>query len=221
MHIVVVEDHLSLAKGIAYQLRDDGHAVDLLHDGDDAASFLPDSGADLVVLDVNLPGRSGIDVLRGMRSAGDQRPVLLLTARSETGDKIAGLDAGADDYLVKPFEMDELTARLRALARRVEARVVPTLSMGPLTLDPAARTVTGPDATLDMPRREVSLFEALLKARGRTLSKEALLDALYGTGQDAAGSTVEVYVSRLRKRIAPFGIRIVVRRGLGYEMRID
>ena len=221
MHIVVVEDHLPLAKGIAYQLRDEGHAVDLLHDGDDAAAFLPDSGADLVVLDVNLPGRSGIDVLRGLRAAGDQRPVLLLTARAETGDKIAGLDAGADDYLVKPFEMEELSARLRALSRRATGRAVTTLSIGPLTLDPAARAVTGPEGALDIPRREVSLFEALLKARGRTLSKEALLDALYGTGQEAAGSTVEVYVSRLRKRIAPYGIRIAVRRGLGYEMTTD
>ena len=154
-------------------------------------------------------------MLRGLRAAGDHRPVLLLTARAETGEKIAGLDAGADDYLVKPFDMEELTARLRALSRRVASREVSTLSIGPLTLNAAERIVTGPDGALDIPRREVSLFEALLKAQGRTLSKEALLDALYGTGQDAAGSTVEVYVSRLRKRVAPFGVSIAVRRGLG------
>jgi two-component system OmpR family response regulator len=219
LRIVVVEDNLSIAKGIRYHLEDAGHAVDLLHDGDEAAAFLRDDDADIIVLDINLPGKDGLEILRDMRDRGDMRPVLLLTARAELGDKIVGLDAGADDYLIKPFEMAEFAARIRALSRRVTERLTASRRIGQLTFDLTSRMISGPDGPLDIPRREIALFESLLRADGRLVSKQLLLDALYGTGADVDEPVVEVYVSRLRKRLNPFGIQITVKRGLGYMMQ--
>lgn len=218
MRIVIVEDNVAVAKGIAYRLQDDGHAVDLLHDGAEALAFLRGDGADLVVLDVNLPGMNGLDLVRAMRDGGDLRPVLMLTAQSELTDKVAGLDAGADDYLSKPFEMDELSARIRALSRRLPALDPMVHQIGALRFDVAARALFGPDGDLAVPRREVALFESLLNAQGRFLSKQVLLDSMYGTGSDVEEAVVEVYVSRLRKRIRGLGVEITVRRGIGYAM---
>ena len=218
MRIVIVEDNVSVAKGIAYRLQDEGHAVDLLHDGAEADLYLREDGADLVILDIKLPSMGGLEVLAAMRARGDQRPVLLLTAQSELDDKVVGLDAGADDYLSKPFEMDELSARLRALSRRPPTTDPDLHRIGPLIFDPKARAVFGPDGDLSVPRREVALFETLLGARGRFVSKQQLLDSMYGTGSDVEEAVVEVYVSRLRKRIKGFGIKISVRRGIGYAM---
>jgi len=219
LRIVVVEDNISVAKGIRYFLQDAGHAVDLLHDGDEAAAFLQDDDADMVVLDINLPSKDGLTILRGMRAKGDVRPVLLLTAQSETEDKITGLDAGADDYLSKPFEMEEFGARIRALSRRVSERPKQVSTIGGVSFDRTARTIEGPEGPLDIPRREVALFERLLMADGRIVSKQLLLDSLYGTGADVDEPVVEVYVSRLRKRLQPHGVQIIVKRGLGYLMQ--
>ena len=219
MHILVVEDNAALAKGIAYALRDLGHAVDVLGDGAEADAFLRHCAADVVVLDITLPGMDGLAVLRAMRARGDRRPVLLLTARSEVRDRVAGLDAGADDYLAKPFAMEEFTARLRALDRRAGAAATPAgLAIGPLVFDPVSRDVTGPDGRLPLARRELAAFEALLRARGRTLSKGQMLDAIYGTGAEVDEAMVEVCISRLRKHLTPLGVRITARRGLGYLM---
>ena len=219
MRIVVVEDNPSVGKGILYSLQDAGHAVDLIPDGEDAARFLKGDDAQIVVLDINLPGKDGLTILREMRERGDNRPVLLLTARSETGDKVAGLDAGADDYLIKPFDMEEFSARIRALSRRVTDRPQQTRDIGLINFDSAARMISGPNGRIDIPRREVALFERLLLADGRIVSKQALLDSLYGTGADVDEPVVEVYVSRLRKRLKPYGVQIIVRRGLGYMMQ--
>jgi len=219
LRIAIIEDNLSVAKGIAFVLRDAGHAVDLLHDGAEADLFLRDDGAEVVVLDINLPGMSGLEVLCALRARGDTRPVLLLTARAETGQRIEGLDAGADDYLVKPFEMEELAARIRALARRKGEIASRIRTIGGLQFDSAARQLSGPGGVLDLPRRELAVFEALLNAGGRTVSKQALLDSVYGTGADIDEQVVEVYASRLRKRLKTFGIEIRVRRGLGYSMQ--
>lgn len=219
MRIVVVEDNISVAKGIRYYLQDAGHAVDLLHDGDDAAAFLQNNDADMIVLDINLPNKDGLSILRGMRAMGDMRPVLLLTAQSETEDKIKGLDAGADDYLSKPFEMEEFGARIRALSRRVTERPKQVSTIGDVTFDRTARMIEGPDGPLDIPRREVALFERLLLADGRIVSKQVLLDSLYGTGADVDEPVVEVYVSRLRKRLQHHRVQITVKRGLGYMMQ--
>jgi len=220
MRIVVVEDNLAVAKGISYNLQDAGHAVDLIHDGDEADVFLRGDGADMVVLDINLPGKDGLGVLRAMRERGDLRPVLMLTARSDLDDRIAGLDAGADDYLSKPFEMQEFSARIRALSRRVPDKPKTLRRIGPLRFDPSARMIEGPDGPLDIPRREIAVFERLLLAEGRLVSKQVLLDSLYGTGAAVDEPVVEVYVSRLRKRLSPHGVQITVKRGLGYMMQV-
>ena len=219
MRIVIVEDNQSVAKGIAYVLRDSGHAVDLIHDGTEADAFLQSEESDIVILDLSLPGLTGIEILRNMRQRGDTRAVLMLTARSSTEERITGLDAGADDYLVKPFEMSELEARVRALARRRDIPLVQTLSVGQLSYDPQARQVTDGAALLDLPRRELAVFETMINALGRTVSKSKLLDSVYGTGADVDEQVVEVYVSRLRKRLKPFGVEIKVQRGLGYVMQ--
>lgn len=219
MRIVVVEDNISVAKGICYYLQDAGHAVDLLHSGGEASVFLRDDEADIVVLDINLPQTDGLTILRQMRARDDMRPVLLLTAQSETDDKIKGLDAGADDYLSKPFEMEEFGARIRALSRRVGDQTKQVAKIGDVQFDRTARTIEGPDGQLDIPRREIALFERLLLAEGRVVSKQLLLDSLYGTGADVDEPVVEVYVSRLRKRLRPHGVQITVKRGLGYMMQ--
>lgn len=221
MRIAVIEDNEALAHGIAFRLRDGGHAVDLLHDGSEANEFLSREGADLVVLDLNLPGMDGIDVLRALRRRGDGTPVILLTARSETAERVAGLDAGADDYLTKPFEMDELEARLRAMARRKNLEFTARDTLGPLVFDRVARQLLKDDRPLDIPRKEISTLERLLERRGRIVSKSQLITHVYGTGADAEESAIETYISRLRKRLEPFGIRIKTARGLGYMLEID
>ena len=142
MRIVIVEDNKTLAKAIAYRLRDRGHAAEVLVDGDEADLYLAQEGADLVVLDINLPGQSGLEILKSLRNRGDGVPVILLTARAETSDRVSGLDMGADDYLVKPFEMDELEARIRALSRRKELDYGAKESIGGLEFDRAARQVS-------------------------------------------------------------------------------
>lgn len=220
MRIVVVEDNISVAKGISYYLQDAGHAVDVLHDGAEAAAFLLHDDADMVVLDINLPAKNGLSILREMRERNDMRPVLLLTAQAETGDKIHGLDAGADDYLSKPFEMEEFGARIRALSRRTTEQPRQTVVIGKITFDKTSRMLETDQGSLDIPRREVALFERLLLADGRIVSKQLLLDSLYGTGADVDEPVVEVYVSRLRKRLQPHGIQITVKRGLGYMMQV-
>lgn len=218
MRIVLVDDNVPMAKGIAYRLRDEGHAVDLLHNGTDADAFLKEDDADLLILDIHLPGMSGLDVLARMRDRGDGRAVLMLTAQAETHSKVEGLDAGADDYLAKPFDMDELSARVRALSRRRARTDAASHRIGRLNFDATSRMIIGPEGPLSVPRREVMLFEALLDARGRIVAKQQLLDSLYGTGSDVDEPVVEVYVSRLRKRLKAFGVEIRVSRGLGYVL---
>lgn len=218
MRIILVEDNASLARGITYRLQDAGHAVDVLDDGEAADSYLRSDQADIVILDINLPGRDGIEVLKAMRARGDDRPVLLLTARADTADRVRGLDAGADDYLVKPFEMVELEARIRALSRRKPLPFRKVMTLGPLVLDLDARQVEIEGQPQAVPRREVSILEALMAADGRNVSKAQLLEHTYGTGTDVDEAAIEAHISRLRKRLKPHGIAIVVSRGLGYAV---
>lgn len=221
MRIAVIEDNEALAHGIAFRLRDRGHSVDLLHDGAEADAFLAQEGADLIVLDLNLPGLDGIEVLRALRRRGDGTPVILLTARSETAERVVGLDAGADDYLTKPFEMDELEARLRAMARRKNLEFSVRDELGPLVFDRVGRQLLQNNQVIDVPRKEVATLECLLERRGRLVSKAQLITHVYGVGSDSDDSAIEPHVSRLRKRLEPFGIRIKTARGLGYMLEID
>lgn len=221
MRIVIVEDNQALAKAIAYRLRDHGHAVDVLHDGTQAAAFLSQEGAEMVVLDINLPGKSGLQVLQSMRLRGDGTPVILLTARADTADRVAGLDAGADDYIVKPFEMDELEARIRALSRRKHLDFGALQTVGDISFNRTTRQVAAAGAPLDMPRREIAVLECLLDRAGRIVSKAQLSDHVYGIGADVDASAVEPHVSRLRKRLHGFGVSIKTARGLGYMLEAE
>lgn len=218
MRIAIVEDNKNVANGIAYRLEDRGHATDVLHDGHSADVFLRDDGNDIIVLDINLPGLDGLTVLRNLRARGDQRPVLLLTANDETHQRVSGLDAGADDYLTKPFAMEELEARLRALARRKGKVLKKELRFNDLIFDVSSWLVTCGEHELEIPRRERALLEVLMTNDGRMVPKSVLLDHLYGTGSDIESSAIEVHVSRLRKRLMPFGFEIQVQRGLGYQL---
>lgn len=220
MRIAVVEDNAALAESIAYRLRQRGHSVDVLEDGTDADRFLAQDGADLVVLDINLPGMDGIEILRALRGRGDNTPVILLTARSETNERVAGLDAGADDYLTKPFEMDELEARLRALSRRKDLSFADVEKFGDLIFDRNSRQLMNGNQPIDVPRKEIATFECLLESRGRIVSKGQLTTHVYGTGADVDDSVIEPHVSRLRRRLAPFGLQIKTARGLGYMLEM-
>tara|TARA_R110002072_G_scaffold103230_6_gene226662 strand:- start:2550 stop:3221 length:672 start_codon:yes stop_codon:yes gene_type:complete len=221
MRIAVIKDNEALAQGIAHRLRDRGHAVDLLHDGEEADAFLRHEGADLIVLDCNLPGCDGLEVLTRLRRRGDGTPVILLTARAETSERVAGLDAGADDYLTKPFEMDELEARLRAMARRKNLEFAARDAIGPLVFDRTNRQLLKDEQPLAFPRKELATLECLLERRGRIVSKSQLITHVYRTGAAQEDSAIEPHVSRLRKRLEPFGIRIKAARGLGYMLEVD
>ena len=218
IRITLIEDNASLAKGISYRLQDTGHAVDVLGDGAMAEAYKVDDDADLVILEINLHGTDGLTFLAQMRARGAMRPLILLTARAETQDRVTGLDAGADDYLIKPFEMDELEARVRALLRRRATPQTKMLSVGRLRYDTSARQLFAGDQEIEVPRREISVFECLLNAKGRIVSKATILDHAYGVGADVSDTVVEVYVSRLRSRLLQYGIRITAQRGLGYRL---
>ena len=218
MRVILIEDNLSLAEGISNALRDQGHAVDHLDDGLDGDAFLAQEQADVAVVDINLPRLSGIEIIRRLRARGDATPVLVLTARGKTSERVEGLDAGADDYLVKPFSMDELFARLRALSRR-RPQVAPLReTLGHLVYDREQRVVLIDDRNLDLPRRELALFELLLDHRGKLIEKDRIADALYGTGATVEPNAVELLVSRLRRKIEGSGAVIRTARGLGYML---
>ncbi|MFN3938090.1 MAG: response regulator transcription factor [Gemmobacter sp.] len=220
MRIVVIEDNAILARALVQTLGDQGHGVDWLDAGTDAADWLRADPPDLAILDLNLPGRDGIEILRDLRAAGSTLPVLALTARDGPGDRVAGLDAGADDYLTKPFEMDELLARVRALGRR-SGQIRPAIeAFGTLVFDRPARLLTGPEGAIVLSRRELALFEALFDRAGQVVGKEALCARLYGTGADVEDNAIELLVSRLRKKLTGTGVEIRTLRGLGYLMRI-
>lgn len=216
MRIVLVEDNEGLAQGIENSLRDQGYAVDWLADGAEADRYLAAEGADIAIVDVNLPGLSGFEIVRALRKRGGTIPVIMLTARAELVDRVEGLDAGADDYLVKPFEMAELTARIRALSRRRSDIQTGVQEIGRLRFDRIARTVIGPDGAVDLPRRELALFECLVDHSGRIVSKDRISDTLYGVGSEVEANAVELLVSRLRRKLTGAGVTIRTARGLGY-----
>lgn len=214
MRILLVEDDELLGDGLRNGLIQYGYAVDWLKDGTSADQALKTETFDLVILDLGLPKLSGITVLQGLRSRGITIPVLILTARESTEDRVKGLDCGADDYLTKPFDLDELCARLRALQRRYSARAEPVLIHENISLDPASHTVTMNDETINVSRREFALLQKLLENSGRVISREHLTQSLYGWGEDVDSNALEVHIHNLRKKFGQEFIRTI--RGIGY-----
>ena len=214
MRILLVEDDELLGDGVEAGLKQAGYAVDWVRDGAAAELTLRNGGHDATILDLGLPRKSGLEVLGQARRAGNRIPVLILTARDTVDDRIKGLDAGADDYLVKPFDLHELTARLRALIRRAHDAPAPVLQIAGVELDPSARTVHYEGKLLDLPAREFGLLHALLLNAGRVLTREQLGDALYGWGEEIESNAIDVHIHHLRRKLAPGVIRTV--RGVGY-----
>jgi two-component system response regulator QseB len=214
MRVLLVEDDELLGDGLRTGLIQYGYAVDWLKDGLSADQALKTENFDLVVLDLGLPKLSGINVIQNLRARGLTMPVLILTARESVEDRVKGLDSGADDYLTKPFDLDELCARLRALQRRFSSRAEPLLVHENISLDPASHTVTLNGETINVSRREFALLHKLLENSGRVLSREHLTQSLYGWGEDVDSNALEVHIHNLRKKFGQTFIRTI--RGIGY-----
>jgi two-component system, OmpR family, response regulator len=214
MRILLVEDDRMIGESIRAVLRQEGSAVDWVRDGRSAEGTLATEQFDLVLLDLGLPQRDGLDVLRAMRSRHDQTPVIVLTARDALTDRVAGLDAGADDYLVKPFELEELAARIRAVTRRGAGRGEPAIEIGDVRLDPSMRQVTRGGEPVVLSAREYAVLEALMARPGAILSRAQLEDRLYGWGDAIESNAVTVYIHQLRRKLGNDFIRNV--RGVGY-----
>lgn len=216
MRILLAEDDHALGQALADGLRHLGYAVDWVEDGRDATAALGTTAYAAAVVDWNLPRSTGPSIIAGMRRRGDATPVLLLTARDALADRVAGLDCGADDYVVKPVHLDELAARLRALLRRADGSADPLIALGPLLINPAARSALLDGALLDLSPREFALLEVLASHAGRAYSRAQLEDAVYGWGQEVASNAIEVHVHHLRRKLGADWIRTL--RGIGYAL---
>jgi two-component system, OmpR family, response regulator len=216
MRLLLIEDDVQLAAGVAAALRLSGYAVDWLASGSEADAVLVTQDYDAVILDLNLPGRDGFDVLRRLRGRGRDLPVLILSARDGAGDRVKGLDLGADDYLMKPFDLQELEARLRALIRRSLGRSGSCLRVGTLTLDTIARRVEIHGKPVELTAREYGALEILVLRVGHVVSKQHLSERLCEWGEEMSNTAVEIVVHRLRRKLDGSGINIRTLRGFGY-----
>lgn len=214
MRILLVEDDPMIGDSVRTGLRQDGFVVDWVEDGETAELALSNHAYDLMVLDQGLPRKGGLDVLKSLRQRGSDLPVLIATARDEVPARVKGLDAGADDYLVKPFDLDELAARIRAILRRRSGRAEPVMRHRGVELNPATREVTLQGVPLALTARELALLQAFMDRPGAVLSKAQLEEKLYGWGDEVESNTVEVYIHALRKKLGAEFIRNV--RGVGY-----
>ncbi len=217
MRILIAEDDEVLADGLSHSMSQSGYAVDRVKTGLEADSILRgEQPYDLIILDLGLPQMDGFTVLRNLRERNQHVPVIILTARDSVGDRVKGLDLGADDYMVKPFNLQELEARVRALLRRGQCGTNPMLTCGALTFDSVGRRASINGQPLDLTTRELGLLEALMLRSGWVVSKEQLLERLYSYSEEASSNAIEVYIHRLRKKTAPAGVTIRTIRGLGY-----
>ncbi|MEQ1661805.1 MAG: response regulator [Thiobacillus sp.] len=216
MRILVIEDDRLLGDGLQAGLSQAGYAVDWLRDGEAATSALLTETFAAVVLDLGLPKRDGLSVLQWMRERRDATPVLILTARDQLEDRVRGLDLGADDYVLKPFDLDEIAARLRALVRRAHGRTQPVLAWQDITLDPAARSVTRAGQTVELTQREFDLLHLLMENRGRVLTRRSLEEQLYTWNDAVDSNALEVHIHHLRRKLGS-GLICTVR-GVGYRV---
>ncbi len=214
MRLLLVEDDAMIGESVRQGLRQDGYTVDWVRDGHAAELAIANGVYDMLLLDLGLPMKEGIAVLKQLRARGNKTPVLVITARDAVGDRVRGLDAGADDYLVKPFDLDELAARIRALSRRWSGRADPLIRYGDVVVNLTTREVTIGNDPVTLSAREFALLEAFLERPGAVLSREQLEDKLYGWGEEVQSNAVEVYVHAIRKK---FGQKFIKNlRGVGY-----
>lgn len=214
MRLLLVEDDELLGDAIKVGLKQEGYTVDWIKDGHSAANALTDNEFDLVVLDLGLPKKSGLEVLKELRAMGKNLPVMILTAKDSVQDRVLGLDSGADDYLVKPFDLDELCARLRVLQRRTVGRSAPIIEHGNISLDPAAHKVLLKGEVVNLSMREFALLQHLLENIGRVIPRTRLEEKLYGWDAEVESNSLEVFIHHLRKKLGTELIRTV--RGVGY-----
>ena len=216
MRILLIEDDTVLGAAVRDQVRADGHSIDWVARLDEAREALAVAAYDLVLLDLMLPDGRGIPFLRSLRAKGDASPIIILTALDQVSDRIEGLNAGADDYIVKPFDLAELSARIGSVARRYTGNPNPIVTLGPLDIDLAARSVHKGGRAVPLTAREWALFEAFVQRPGQLLSKAQLEERLYSFGTEIESNTIEVHVSRIRKKL---GHNIIqTERGLGYRL---
>ena len=216
MRVLVVEDDPLLGRGVQAGLEQAGFAADWVRDGVAADSSLAATQYAVVVLDLGLPRLAGLELLGRLRSRRDRTPVLILTARDALEDRVKGLDAGADDYMVKPFQFEELSARLRALVRRAHGEAAPVLNASGVSLDPGARTVAWQGHEVELPAREFEVLQELMLNAGRVLSREHLQERVYRWGEEVGSNAIDVHIHHLRRKLAPELIRTI--RGVGYLM---
>jgi DNA-binding response OmpR family regulator len=218
MRILLAEDDRQLGESLSSALKLDGYAVDWIRRGDEVAQTLSGTSHDALILDIGLPGTSGLDILRALRRKGMQTPVMLLTARDSVADRISGLDTGADDYLGKPFDMNELFARLRSLLRRSGSIAAAVLVAGELEIHADSRRIVYRKQESVLPAKEMAVLETLARNRGRFVTRARLEECIYRWGEEIGSNTVEVYVSHLRKRLGSSAIETL--RGVGYRLAI-
>lgn len=221
MRILVIEDDATLGNALQEFLGQQGYAVDWLQEGGQVVETIVGQHYDLLLLDLNLPGKSGLDILRELRAASEALPVLILTARDGVDDRVAGLDSGADDYVTKPFELAELAARVRALGRRRAGQAQAIIEAGPLQFDTVGREVRAGGERLNLSVRELSVLEMLMLRAGKVVTKRQIVNSLSAWDADFSENAVEVYIYRLRRRLEGTGAGIQTVRGFGYLLEAD